>query len=146
MSRHNLAAQQYGAMDLQSRTEKASPHQLIQMLIDGAIVRTRAAIGHIERNETTKKAELIGKAISIVDGLRGSLDMEKGGQLSTNLDELYFYITRKLLEANAENKTQNLIEVCSILEEIKSAWDSIKETPEVKKSTSVFEASIAAAT
>jgi len=142
MSRHNLAAQQYGAMDLQSRTEKASPHQLIQMLIDGAIVRIRASIGHIERGETVKKAELIGKAINIIDGLRGSLDMEKGGQLSTNLDELYFYITRKLLEANAENNTQ----VCSILEEIKSAWDSIKETPEVKKSTSEFEASIAAAT
>ena len=63
MSRHNAAAQQYSNMDLQSRTEKANPHQLIQMLIDGAIVRTRAAIGHMQRNETTQKAELIGKTI-----------------------------------------------------------------------------------
>ena len=126
MTRNNLAAQKYGTMDLQSRTEKASPHQLIQMLIDGAIVRIKAATGHMERKETTKKAELIGKAIAIIDGLRSSLDMEKGGNLSTNLDDLYVYMNRRLLQANIEDNAGYLAEVCSLLEEIKSAWDSIE--------------------
>lgn len=136
MSRHNAAAQQYSNMDLQSRTEKANPHQLIQMLIDGAIVRTRAAIGHMQRNETAQKAELIGKTISIIDGLRGSLDMDKGGDISVNLDELYIYMNKKLLQANAENQPEHLQEVCSLLEDIKGAWTSIRNTPEAQNVSS----------
>ena len=124
-------------MDLQSRTEKASPHQLIQMLIDGAIVRIKAAAGHMERQETTKKAELIGKAIAIIDGLRSSLDMKKGGNIAANLDDLYVYMNRRLLEANIENNAQYLTEVCSLLEEIKGAWDSIEtQQPEPATATS----------
>ncbi len=137
MSRHHAAAQKYGHMDLQSRTDNASPHQLVQMLIDGALVRTRAAIGHMERGETLQKAELISKAIAIVDGLRGSLDMEKGGEVSSHLDELYVYMNRRLLEANLEDKPENLREVCSLMEQIKSAWDSIGNRPEVKEYKSV---------
>lgn len=132
MSRHNAAAKQYNHMDLQSRTDKANPHQLVQMMIDGAIVRVRAAIGHMERNETAQKAELISKAIGIIDGLRGSLDMEKGGNISQNLDELYLYMNNLLLKANLDNKTQGLVEVCDLLEDIKSAWQAIKSTPEAQ--------------
>lgn len=130
MSRHNTAAKQYSHMDLQSRTDNASPHQLVQLMIDGALVRARAAIGHIERNEISQKAELISKTIAIIDGLRGSLDMEKGGQISSNLDELYLYMNKKLLQANIDNNPQHLLEVCALLEDIKSAWDSIQNTPE----------------
>lgn len=137
MSRNNLAAQKYGSMDLQSKTDHASPHQLIQMLIDGAIVRSRAAIGHMQRNETAQKAELIGKAISIIDGLRGSLDMSKGGDISSNLDDLYIYMNKRLMEANASNKTEPLVEVCAILEDIRSAWGSIKDTPAAQASSVV---------
>lgn len=130
MSRHHAAAQQYSNMDLQSRTEKASPHQLVQMLVDGALVRTRAAIGHMERNETEQKAELIGKTINILDGLRGSLDMDKGGEISANLDDLYVYMSKQLLQANIDNQPEHLYEVCSLLEDIQAAWNSIKSTPE----------------
>lgn len=134
MSRHNTAVQQYGNMDLQSKTESASPHQLIQMLVDGAIIRTRAAIGHMQRNETSQKAELISKSITIIDGLRGSLDMEKGGEISQNLDDLYVYMSKRLLQANVENNPQHLTEVCALLEDIKGAWSSIKDTPEAQSS------------
>ena len=135
MNNYSSAAQQYGSLDLQSKTENASPHQLVKMLIDGALVRIKAATGHMERNETVEKATLIGKAIAIIDGLRGSLDMEKGGDLSTNLDDLYIYMSKQLLLANAENKVEYLNEVYSLLGEIKSSWDSIADKPEVKNKT-----------
>lgn len=142
MTRNNLAAQKYGTMDLQSRTENASPHQLIQMLIDGAIVRIKAAAGHMQRQEVTKKAELIGKAIAIIDGLRTSLDMKKGGNIAANLDDLYVYMNRRLLEANIEDNTQYLTEVCSLLEEIKSAWDTIENQQPDPVNTSSHQAAV----
>jgi len=44
MNNYSSAAKQYGSIDLQSKTEAANPHQLIQMLIDGAINRIKTAI------------------------------------------------------------------------------------------------------
>jgi flagellar protein FliS len=69
--------------------------------------------------------ECIGKAISIIDNLRVSLDQEKGGQISENLASLYEYMTRRLLEANATKDTSMLDEVAGLLKEIKVAWDQV---------------------
>lgn len=125
MYNNSYATQQYSGLDLQSKTESASPHELIMMLLSGALVRINAAIGHMERKETAKKAELIGKAIAIIDGLRTSLDMEQGGDIANNLDDLYLYMNRQLLIANSDDRIENLREVHSLLLEIKGAWDSI---------------------
>lgn len=132
MNNYSTAAQQYGSLDLQSKTETASPHQLIQMLLDGAINRIKSAIVQMEQGNIANKGELIGKAISIIEGLRASLDMNKGKDISNNLEELYIYMTKRLLEANLNNNPEPLKEVCSLLEEIKSAWDLIADKPEVK--------------
>ncbi len=130
MKRNLSAAQQYGSMDLQSKIDHANPHQLIQMLIDGAIVRIKAAEGHMQRNEVAQKGEMISKAIAIINGLRNSVDMNKGGEIAANLDDLYAYMEMRLLQANNDNVSEHLTETLDLLNEIKSAWDSIENTPE----------------
>ena len=105
--------------------DDASPHQLITMLLDGAIERVTSAVGAMERGEIGATGESVGKAISIVDNLRVSLDQQKGGQISENLASLYEYMTRRLLEANATKDTAMLAEVASLLKEIKVAWDQV---------------------
>ncbi len=127
MYSHSYATKQYTGLDLQSKTESASPHELINMLLTGAIVRVKAAMGHMERNETVQKVELIGKAIAIIDGLRSSLNMEQGEAIAHNLEDLYLYMNRQLLVANLDNNIENLREVHTLLSEIKSAWDSLED-------------------
>ena len=105
--------------------DDASPHQLIAMLLEGAVERITTAIGAMERGEIGVAGESIGKAISIVDNLRVSLDQQKGGQISENLASLYEYMTRRLLEANATKDTAMLAEVVGLLKEIKVAWDQV---------------------
>lgn len=105
--------------------DDASPHQLITMLLDGAIERVTLAEGAMERGEIAVTGTSIGKAISIVDNLRVSLDQQKGGQISENLASLYEYMTRRLLEANATKDTAMLSEVAGLLKEIKVAWDQV---------------------
>ena len=58
------------------------------------------AKGAIERKDIVKRTEQISKATSIVMELKGSLDLEKGGEIAANLDSLYAYMTRRLIEAN----------------------------------------------
>ena len=105
--------------------DDASPHQLITMLLDGALERVAAAKGAMERSEVAMTGEAIGKAISIVDNLRVSLDQNQGGPIAENLSALYDYMTRRLLEANATKDTAMLGEVAGLLKEIKVAWDQV---------------------
>ena len=105
--------------------DDASPHKLIAMLLDGALERVSSARGAMERGEIALTGESIGKAISIVDNLRVSLDQDQGGEIATNLAALYDYMTRRLLEANATKDMAMLAEVAGLLKEIKAAWDEV---------------------
>jgi flagellar protein FliS len=115
----------YRALKNQKALDDASPHQLIEMMLSGALERVASASGAMERNETAETGESIGKAISIVDSLRVTLDIEKGGEIAKNLGQLYDYITRRLLEASVSKQPELLAEVASLLKEIKAAWDQV---------------------
>ncbi|WP_029135077.1 flagellar export chaperone FliS [Sedimenticola selenatireducens] len=124
-SRMKSALSQYNSVSVNSGVEDATPHRLVQMLMEGALDKIAAAKGHMARNEPADKGRYISWAISIVSGLQSSLDMESGGELSRNLDDLYDYMVRRLGEAGAKNDPKILDEVSSLLLEVKSAWDVI---------------------
>jgi flagellar protein FliS len=115
----------YSRVAVESELSSASPHRLVQMLFQGALDKLAVAKGHVERKEFAKKSEHISWAISIIGGLRNSLDMENGGDIAANLDSLYEYMIRRLMEANRLNDLSILKEVTSLLGEIKEAWDAI---------------------
>lgn len=127
-------AQQYGKVAVGSEVAFASPHRLVQMLMEGALEKIATAKGHMNRKEFEPKGANINWAISIIDGLRGSLNMQEGGEMANNLDSLYAYMVRRLAEANVNNDIAILDEVTSLLLEIKSAWDAIPD--EVKQPAS----------
>ncbi|MBF0265368.1 MAG: flagellar export chaperone FliS [Gammaproteobacteria bacterium] len=119
---------QYQKVNSQSNAAFASPHRLIQMLMDGALEKISRAKGYMEQKNIPKKGEFIGWAISIIEGLRVSLDFEKGGEISENLNALYDYMERRLAEANSQNSTDMLDEVTFLLSEIKEGWDAIPKS------------------
>ncbi|MCU7798399.1 MAG: flagellar export chaperone FliS [Candidatus Thiodiazotropha sp. (ex Semelilucina semeliformis)] len=127
-------AQQYGKVAVGSEVAFASPHRLVQMLMEGALEKVATAKGHMSRKEYEAKGNHINWAISIIDGLRGSLNLEEGGEMANNLDSLYAYMVRRLAESNVSNEIAILDEVSSLLLEIKSAWDAIPD--EVKQPAS----------
>ncbi len=131
----NAALQQYSQVSAQTGVAYATPHRLIQMLLDGVIDKIALARGHMQRGEVALKGSHIGWSISIIDGLRMSLDKEAGGDIAQNLDALYGYMQLRLLRANLENDAGILSEVSALLHTIKDAWNQIPEdlrnTPQV---------------
>ena len=115
----------YSSAQAHGGVAAADPHRLIVMLLDGALERIVTARGCMQRNETSEKARLINRAVSIIGELRNSLDLSKGGQIAANLAELYDYMCRRLLLATSENKAEMLDEVSTLLHEIRSAWLAI---------------------
>lgn len=121
----STALDAYKVTKTQTAIEDASPHRLIAMLLDGALDRVAEALGAMKRGEIATTGEAIGKAISIVDSLRVSLNPEVGGEVAENLGQLYEYMTRRLLEASATKDADMLAEIAGLLKEIKVAWDQV---------------------
>jgi len=124
--RANLRAiQSYGDVKVTSGVASANNVQLIQMLFDGLLESLVAARGHIQHRNISEKSKAIARASRIVLGLQGALDFEKGGDLASNLNELYSYVTRRLFHVNAHNDLAVLDEIHGLMKEIRDAWEGV---------------------
>ena len=121
------AAKQYQSLDTASTIEDASPHRLIQLLMERALAKIGIARGHMERGEAQHKGSNISDAINIIEGLQASLNHKANERMSENFDALYSYMMRRLLEANLHNDEGILDEVAGLLRELKEAWDAIAD-------------------
>lgn len=120
----------YAKVGIETGVTSASPHKLIVMLFDGAQIALANALQHMKTGNVAGKGQAISKAISIIDsGLRASLDKSVGGEVAANLDNLYEYMSNRLLIANLNNEPQIVEEVHRLLQDIKSAWVAIDAPP-----------------
>lgn len=122
----------YATVSVQTEVENASPYRLIQMFFEGALMRIAKAKISIKQGDIPRKGENISSAISIIGGLRDSLDHKVDGEIVTNLEDLYAYMTERLLQANMNNDIEILNEVYGLLMDIKTAWDEIGTQPETQ--------------
>lgn len=125
MRANSRAIESYGDVQVTTGVSKANNIELIQMLFDGLIESLATTKGHIQHNNIAEKGKSIARASRIVLGLQGALDFDKGGELAGNLNELYNYITRRLLYVNARNDLAALDEIHSLMTEIRSAWETV---------------------
>jgi flagellar protein FliS len=124
---YSKGANQYRKVGATSEVAGADPHRLIQMLMEGALTRMSQAKGMIDTKNHEGKAKLLGRVMDIISTLQSSLDHDQGGDISANLDRLYDYMNRRLLEASSANDTAMIDEVMSLLLGVKSGWDGIRD-------------------
>lgn len=120
-------ASAYANTSATTGVENADPHRLIQMLIDGAIEKINRAKFFLNNKKIEEKGQHISWAISIISGLRGSLNLEQGGEVAANLDALYDFCCTTLVEANVHNDEEKLNAVLNVMKEVKEGWDGIRE-------------------
>ncbi|MDK1399639.1 flagellar export chaperone FliS [Pseudomonas protegens] len=120
-----LALRQYQKIGAQAQTSEASPHRLVQMLMEGGLDRIAQAKGAIERKDIANKGVFISKAIGIIGGLREGLDLENSLDTLGDLDGLYTYMMKRLAEANIKTDPKILDEVADLLRTVKEGWDAI---------------------
>jgi flagellar protein FliS len=125
MRSRNLALESYGAVQVKTGIATANNVQLIQMLFDGLLETLAVAKGHILHGSIEDKSKSLSRAGRIVVGLQSALDMDRGGEISQNLNELYSYVTRRLFHINAYNDLDALEEVQSLMSEIRDAWKTL---------------------
>lgn len=121
------ALNQYRHQSLIGDLEEASPHKLIDMLFGGALDRLAAARGAIERGDVSAKVGALSSALDIVQHLKYSLDVQKGGRIASNLSSLYEYMATRLVSANLNSDVKAIGEVSDLLRNLKSAWAAMPQ-------------------
>ena len=115
---------------MQTQITTTNQGELLLMLYAGAIKFLLQAREEIEKKNYAEKGMLISKAMDIIAELDGSLNMEKGGELSKNLHQLYMFCNSHLLKASIKMSGKMVDEVVNILEGLRSAYAQVINTPE----------------
>ena len=110
----------------------ADPGKLVLMCYEGAITHLKLAKQKFHAKDYEAKGKAIKKTLDIIDELLCALDFEKGGTIAQNLEALYNFMTRRIIQADSEGEVSGYDEVIGILSELHSAWQEIFSTQELK--------------
>lgn len=129
----DAAVKEYQQIATQSSIEDASPHRLIQLMMERALQKIALARTQMQEGKVQEKGNNITDAIGIINGLQASLNHKADKRMSENFDALYAYMMRRLLEANLHNDDGKLDEVAGLLRELKEAWDAVADIADDEK-------------
>ena len=109
-----------------SNVVSADPMELVCLLYQHALDAVRDARQHLKGGDIAARGKAISKAVAILGELSSSLDHNAGGTISTNLDELYSFMSLRLTEANIRKQDAPLADVESLLNTLGQAWREAK--------------------
>ncbi len=117
--------QQYRVVGAYQGVENADPHTLVGMLYDGLAEAFTNAKGAVMRGDVAAKGGAVCRAVDILEGLRISLDADRGGDVAENLSRLYVYMQERLTQFNLDSDPDTVDELLALNETLRDAWASI---------------------
>lgn len=114
-----LNAKSYEKM-IEDQVNTATKEELTLILYEGGIRFLNQAIVAIEKGEVIKANSLIIKVEDIVREFQITLDHQY--EISEQLDALYDYMHRRLVEGNLNKDVEILNEVLGMFREFRDTW------------------------
>ena len=109
----------------------ASQGKLVVLLYEGAIKQLTMALNFIDENDKIKPQNIekfgicLQKVQSIITELQVSLDMEKGGDIATNLMALYVFFNEELVQASITKDKEKIKSVIKMMSDLAESWKII---------------------
>lgn len=114
----------------------ASREQILLMLYEGAIKFTKLAIQAAEQKKIADRGHNIIRAFDIIVELNATLDHKVGGDLATQLEQLYVFMMDQYTKANISGDAEPLRANLKVLENLYDGWklavDKLKKENEQK--------------
>ncbi len=121
------AYQSYQAVDLGAQTAKASPLELVLILMNGLLDELARARAHIEHARFEAKANSLNRCVAMLNGLSSALDTDAGGEVVDQLAELYDYCARRVNEAGIRMDVALIDEATRLLGTVRDGWEGVRD-------------------
>ena len=123
--RFRAGTARYQSVDIASRIEGATPHQLVQIMYEELLKALDAMAFATARGDYVQRGQQQSKALGVLTGLETSLDFDKGGQIAVDLVAIYREARRLVVAGGRENDARMVSQAREMIQEIASAWDAI---------------------
>jgi flagellar protein FliS len=105
--------------------QTSSPEKLVVLLYEGVIRFLRQSVSAIEAKDIERKRQSIDRAVQVIQHLQSTLDRDRGGAISAELDRLYVYITSRIMEGSGKLTVAPIEEAIKLLTTLLSAWEQV---------------------
>jgi flagellar protein FliS len=102
--------------------QTASPEQLVVMLYDGCLRFLRRAHAAAENGAKPQCTQAISRATAIIMELNATLDMERGGEIATNLRSIYLFLNRHLVDSATECNADRIAQAIPMIADLRGAF------------------------
>ena len=117
----------YAAYKKQSVTTM-TPIEVVIKLYDESERQLHRAIHFIEKKEFEQAHNALDRAAELINALRSVLNMEVG-EISQNLDSLYEFFYRQIIQADMKKDISIIEEIIPQISELKDAFVQISKLP-----------------
>ncbi len=127
---------QYSKVYQKAAVTTVDQKKLIVLLYDGAIKFLSIAVNKLQAGDSYEAHTNLVRGKTIVAELLASLNMEKGGEIASNLQRLYAYMFNELIDANLHNDPLRVTHVIELLKQLRDAWKDLeapKQAPAIRQ-------------
>ena len=120
--------QAYQNAERQALEETNDPHLIIMTMLDALVKSMQIFVDNIDLKnggDAEMKSKHFSRAISIIYALQSSLDFEKGGDIASNLFQLYEYSRVKLIEDLGKGVSNGSPQAIQAIAGIRDAWEEM---------------------
>lgn len=111
----------------------ASKVKLVIMMYDGAIRFLNECKKRMDAGDIAGRGLYISKAQRIVTELQDSLNIQQGGQIAVQLEELYTFLIHNLSKANIKGEKIYIDQSIMVLENLRDAWKQVMADTQSKQ-------------
>ena len=106
----------------QNELNNLDPAEIVARLYQALGTSLVTARDAIIAGERKVQGENVSRALAIITELHSALNMEEGGDISANLNDLYYYLTSEITQGNISNDPAMLDNAIRTVEPLTEAW------------------------
>ena len=121
----------YKAVETESTAHGGRGAELVVLLYDGIIESLVAGKACLERKEYREVGRHFARAMTIISGLRETLDFDNGQPVAQDLLRFYNALTSQVIHAQTQRDIELLDQCLTWVKSVREAWGELARRAEV---------------
>ena len=119
----------YKAVESEATAHGGKGAELVVLLYDGILESLVAGKGHLQRKEYRDLGRQFARALTIISGLRETLNFEQGQPVATDLLRFYNALTSQIIHAQTKRDVELLDNCVEWVKSVRGAWAELAQNP-----------------